>query len=151
MQTGNSLIRQYKEKKDKGCWVKRDHPQAYFIVCEESDNSNEINQEANDNRTTWWENENNTPRGEAGSAARETPLAPPNVERSRTASPYIENNFGGSGTIVRRRIIDQVPKGPPTTVQIVPIYILHISFLTFYRQNLDKTRTNYYITHCISR
>ena len=112
MQTGNSLLRQYKEKKDKGCWV-RDRPQAYFIVCDESDKPNDANPE--DNRSPWWENE--SPRENNEQANRETPLEAPTIGRSRTASPYIENNFG-SGTVVRRRIIDQVPKDPATTVII---------------------------------
>ena len=111
MQTGTSLLRQFKEKKDKGCWI-RDRPQAYFIVCDESENTPETNQE-DDNRSAWWEN--GTPREDDKQSNRETPLEPPPMRRSRTASPYIENNYG-SGTVVRRRIIDQVPKDPATTV-----------------------------------
>ena len=111
MQTGTSLLRQYKEKKDKGCWI-RDRPQAYFIVCDESETTPEANQE-DDNRSAWWEN--GTPRENDTQRNRATPLEPPTMGRSRTASPYIENSFG-SGTVVRRRIIDQVPKDPSTTV-----------------------------------
>jgi hypothetical protein len=33
-QTGDSLIRRFKERKDKGVYV-RDRPQAYFLTCEE--------------------------------------------------------------------------------------------------------------------
>ena len=111
MQTGTSLLRQYKEKKDKGCWI-RDRPQAYFIVCDEAEATPEANQE-DDNRSAWWEN--GTPRENDTQSNRATPLEPPTMARSRTASPYIENSFG-SGTVVRRRIIDQVPKDPSTTV-----------------------------------
>ena len=110
MQTGISLLRQYKEKKDKGCWV-RDRPQAYFLVCDESDKTTDATQE--ENRSTWWENE--SPRENNEQSNRQTPLEPPPLGRSRTASPYIENNFG-TGTVVRRRVIDQIPKDPTTTV-----------------------------------
>ena len=34
IQTGNSLFRQFREKKDKACYV-RERPQAYFIECDE--------------------------------------------------------------------------------------------------------------------
>jgi hypothetical protein len=33
-QTGDSLIRKFRERKDKGVFV-RDRPQAYFLACEE--------------------------------------------------------------------------------------------------------------------
>ena len=33
-QTGDSLLRKFRERKDKACYV-RDRPQAYFLACEE--------------------------------------------------------------------------------------------------------------------
>ena len=111
MQTGNSLLRQYKEKKDKGCWV-RPGPQAYYLVCEAPENTEERQEEGS--RSAWWENE--APREGNEQSNPNTPLEPPSIERSRTASPYIENNVGGTGTVVRRRIIDQVPRDPATKV-----------------------------------
>ena len=115
MQTGNSLLRQYKEKKDKGCWV-RDRPQAYFLFCEESETTCDRNNDENGSVPE-------TPRADKDQNNRETPLEPPTLGRSRTASPYIENNFG-SGTVVRRRIIDQIPKDPTTTVTHVRLYYI---------------------------
>ena len=111
MQTGNSLLRQYKEKKDKGCWV-RPGPQAYYLVCEAPENTEERQEEGS--RSAWWENE--APREGNEQSNPNTPLEPPSIERSRTASPYIENNVGGTGTVVRRRVIDQVPRDPATKV-----------------------------------
>ena len=70
-----------------------------LIVCDESDKTTDTNPE--DNRSPWWENE--SPRENNEQATRATPLEAPTIGRSRTASPYIENNFG-SGTVVRRRI-----------------------------------------------
>jgi hypothetical protein len=122
MQTGISLLRQYKEKKDKGCWV-RDRPQAYFLVCDESDKTTDAAQE--DNKSTWWENE--SPRENNEQTNRQTPLEPPPLGRSRTASPYIENNFG-TGTVVRRRVIDQIPKDLTTTVTNMTSFIQKQSF-----------------------
>ena len=138
MQTGNSLLRQYKEKKDKGCWV-RPGPQAYYLVCEAPENTEERQEEGS--RSAWWENE--APREGNEQSNPNTPLEPPSIERSRTASPYIENNVGGTGTVVRRRVIDQVPRDPATKVinietgsSIQFIYIkIKRTILTFNQDN----------------
>jgi hypothetical protein len=40
-QTGDSLIKRFREKKDKGVFV-RDRPQAYFLTCEEKTKEEDV-------------------------------------------------------------------------------------------------------------
>ena len=46
-QTGDSLLRQFRERKDKSCFV-RDRPQAYFLACEDKPSESNSNGNAND-------------------------------------------------------------------------------------------------------
>ena len=47
-QTGDSLLRRFRERKDKACYV-RDRPQAYFLACEEKPTENNNNNNNGDN------------------------------------------------------------------------------------------------------
>ena len=112
IQTGNSLLRQYREKKDKDCWV-RERPQAYFIFCDDESGGHTVNADIDNNEvlepTPVAEGDDN--RHDRLEARRSS------IGRSRTASPYIEENHGNGTTILRRRIIDQAPKlNGPTMV-----------------------------------
>ena len=88
----------------------RPGPQAYFIYCEDTDISPSIN--VDDNQVV-----NAGQPGNDAQKTNETLDDQQGFGRSRTASPYIEENHG-KGTILRRRVIDQIPKSSATTTVI---------------------------------
>ena len=91
----------------------RDRPQAYFIYCEDTELSPSNN--ADDNQVV-----NAGQPGNDAQNTNETLNDQRCLSRSRTASPYIEENHG-KGTILRRRVIDQIPKSSGTTTVIYAV------------------------------
>ena len=100
----------------------RDRPQAYFIFCDDVNTSSDNNVDDNQSATE-------PSKEEPGQSNGNHHLEEPGLGRSRTASPYIEKHYG-SGTIVRRRVIDQRPREPATTVINTVIFKLDLKTFT---------------------